>query len=140
MKPLAIFFALLSMVVATTADAKEPTRALMHTFQDGSALIVVAIVDHAPAPQGVVKSADPARQRTFSVSRQQFEQMWRTLESLPQKYAGSGGASRSFDAASNFIFSMGYMPNGKKTNYVIPKSSAFSPLVALARQLEAYAR
>jgi hypothetical protein len=138
MKCLAISLGVLGILAATAADAKNPTRALMHTFQDGPTIIFVAIVDHAPAPQGVVKSSDPARRRTFSVSRQQFEQMWRTLESVPQKYAGSEGASRSFDAASNFIFSVGYMPNGKKTNYIIPKSSAFSPVVALARQLEAY--
>ena len=138
MKRLTLFLSVLTILAASRADAK-PTRTLMHTFQDGSAIIFVAIVDKTPAPQGVVKSSDPARQRTFSVSRQQFEQMWRTLESLPQKYAGGEGASRSFDAVSNFIFSVGYMPNGKKTNYVIPKSSAFSPVVALARQLEAYA-
>jgi len=139
MKRFAIFLGVLSILVAGSADAKKPTRMLMHTFQDGSAIIFVAIVDETTAPQGVVRSSDPARQRTFSVSRQQFEQMWRTLESVPQKYAGGEGASRTFDAASNFIFSVGYMPNGKKTNYVIPKNSAFSPVVALARQLEAYA-
>ena len=112
---------------------------LMHTFQDRSAIIFVAIVDQTPAPQGVVRASDPSRQRTFSVSHQQFEQMWRTLKAVPQKYAGGEGASRTFDAVSNFIFSTGYMPNGKKINYVIPKNSAFSPVVALARQLEAYA-
>ncbi len=138
MKRFTIFLSVLSILAVGRADAK-PTRTLMHTFQDGAAIIFVAIVDKTPAPQGVVRSSDPARQRTFSVSRQQFEQMWRTLESLPQKYAGGEGASRSFDAVSNYIFSVGYMPDGKKTNYVIPKSSAFSPVVALARQLEAYA-
>jgi hypothetical protein len=139
MKRLAIFLGLLGILGANSTDAKKPDRMLMHTFQDGSAIIFVAIIDQTPAPQGVVRSNDPARRRIFSVSRQQFEQMWRTLESLPQKYAGGEGASRTFDAASNFIFSVGYMPNGKKTNYVIPKDSAFSPVVALARQLEAYA-
>jgi hypothetical protein len=138
MKRLTFFLSVLTILAPSRADAK-PIRTLMHTFQDGPAIIFVAIVDKTPAAQGVVRSSDPARQRTFSVSRQQFEQMWRTLESLPQKYAGGEGASRSFDAVSNFIFSVGYMPNGKKTNYVIPKSSAFSPVVALARQLEAYA-
>jgi hypothetical protein len=134
-----ICFGVLSILAASSAYAKKPTRVLMHTFQDGSAIIIVAIVDQPTAPQGIVRSSDPARQRKFIVARQQFEQMWRTLESVPQKYAGREGSSRTFDAVSNFVFSAGYMPNGKKINYVIPKNSAFSPVVALARQVEAYA-
>jgi hypothetical protein len=140
MQRLFIFLAVLSILASSSAATKKPTRMLMHTFQDGPAIIFVAIVDQTSAPQGMVRASDPRRRRTFTVSHQQFEQMWRTLESLPQKYAGGEGASRTFDAESNFIFSTGYMPNGKKINYVIPKNSAFSPVVALARQLEAYAR
>jgi len=81
MKRFTIFLAVLIILAASRAGAKA-TRTLMHTFQDGSVIVLVAIVDKAPAPRGVVRSSDPARQRTFSVSRQQFEQMWRTLESL----------------------------------------------------------
>jgi hypothetical protein len=139
MQRLLIFLGVLSILIASRANANEPTRMLMHTFQDGSAIIFVAIVDQTPAPRGVVRASVPSRQRTFTISHQQFEQMWRTLESVPRKYAGGEGASRTFDAASSFIFSTGYMPNGKKINYVIPKNSALSPVVAMARQLEAYA-
>jgi hypothetical protein len=135
-----IFIAVLSILAASSAFAQKPTRTLMHTFQDGRTIIFVAVVDQTTAPRGVVRSSDPARQRTFTVSHQQFEQMWRTLESgANQKYAEGEGASRTFDAINNLVFSVGYMPNGKKTNYVIPKDRASSPIVALARQLEAYA-
>jgi hypothetical protein len=140
-RPMKFRFIFLSVlgIMEASAGAKKPARMLMHTFQDGSAIIFVAIVDDTPAARGVVRASDPSRQRTFTVSRQHFDEMWRTLESVPQKYAGGEGASRTFDAASNLIFSTGYMPDGKKIIYVIPKNSAFQPLVALARQLEAYA-
>ena len=136
-----IFACLAFVVLGSTTLAQKTTRMLMHTFQDGSTLIHVAVVDMSPTARGVITSPNaPARQRVFTVSHQQFEQMWRTLQSSgAEKYAGGEGASRTFDAQNYYVFSVGYMPNGKKTNYVVPKPRASSSLISLARQLEAYA-
>jgi hypothetical protein len=135
-----IFLAVLSILAASSTYAQKPTRMLMHTFQNGRALVFVAVIDESPVPRGLVRRADSAGQRTFTVSHQQFEQMWRTLQSdAAQKYAGREGVNRTFDAINNYVFSVSYMPNGKKTNYVVPKGAP-NALVSLARQLEGYAR
>jgi hypothetical protein len=130
------------LVIGITARAENSTRMLMYTFQDGAALIHVGLIDTPPAPRGFVACpTSPRRQKAFSVSRHQFEQAWRALQSSGvEKFAGAESANRMFDAAKNYVFSVAHMPNGPKTNFVVPKTRASGALVSLARQFEAYAR
>lgn len=134
------FLAVLALVfVGITARAQGPTRVLMYTFQDGSTLISVGLIDTPRAPRGfVLCPTSPKRQKGFKISGQQFEQAWRTLHSSgAEKFAGS--ANRSFDAVHNYVFSA-HLPNGSQTNFVVPKTRASAALISLARQFEAYAR
>jgi hypothetical protein len=133
--------AVLTLVfVGITARAQDSTRMLMYTFQDGTALIHVGFIDTPRAPRGfVLCPTSPRRQKGFSISHQQFEQVWLALHSSgAEKFAGT--ANRTFDAAKNYVFSVAHMPNGSKTNFVVPKTRASGALIALARQFEAYAR
>lgn len=113
---------------------------LMYTFQEGSTLIQVGLIDTPAAPRGfVLCPTSPRRQKGFRVSRPQFEQAWRALQSSGAgKFAGS--ANRTFDATKNYVFSVAHLPNGSQTNYVVPKHRASGALVSLARQFEGYAR
>ena len=135
--------AILALVVAgVSARAEKPTRMLMYTFQDGPVLIHVGMIDTPGAPRGFVACpTTPRRQKAFSVSRQQFDQAWRALQSSgAEKFAGPQSANRMFDATKNYVFSVADMPNGAKTNFVVPKNRASAALVSLARQFEVYAR
>ena len=129
------------LFIGIAAGAQNSARMLMYTIQNGPALIHIAVVDTPSGIRGVVTSNTPRRERAFSVSHPQFERMWRTLQSPDlEKFASGGSPSRMFDATSNYVFSIGYMPNGKKTNFVVPKARASAPLISLARQLKAYAQ
>ena len=142
-----IFCLCLGLVFATSSLAHAQTRMLMQTIQHGRAFTFVAIIDKPPAPpRSVVRVYASGPQGSFTSSQfifshQQFEQMWRTLQQsgLSQKYARGKGTSRTLDAINNYVFSVGPMPNGKSTTYVVPKGRASNSLVSLARQLEGYA-
>jgi hypothetical protein len=127
---------------ATRVQAQTGNRMLMHTFEDGSDLVFVAIVDSPAGPQGIVTSRNPARNdRHFTVSQEQFEEMWSILMSgEASKYAGGGNANRSFDTMNFYVFSAGIMPHGTNTNFVIPTNAASPALVALATQFRAFAQ
>lgn len=127
------------LVLATTAHAQNASRMVMYTFQDGSTLLQVGFIDSPVAPRGfVLCPTSPRRQKGFRVSRQQFEQTWRTLHSSEAKKFG--GSNRAFNATANYVFSVAHMPKGITASYVVPKERAPSALVSLARQMEAYAR
>ena len=128
------------LVVGITARAQNSTRMLMYTFQDGTNLIQVGLIDTPAAPRGfVLCPTSPRRQKGVRVSRQQFDQAWRALQSSgAEKFAGA--ANRTFDATKNYVFYVAHMPAGSKTTYVVPKNRASGALVSLARQFEAYAR
>lgn len=128
------------LVIGSTTRAQNATRMLMYTFQEDSTLIQVGLIDTPAAPRGfVVCPTSPKRQKGFRVSRQQFEQPWRALQSSgAEKFAGA--SDRTFDAARNYVFTVAHMPNGSKKTYVVPKHRASGALVSLARQFEAYAR
>lgn len=130
------------LVFGVTARAQTPTRALMYTFQDGSAVILVGLIETPPAARGFMTSpTSPGRKKAFKVTRQQFEQAWRTLHSSGAgKFAGGQSANRMFDSIQNYVFTAAHMPNGALTNFVAPKNRASPALVSLARQFEAYAR
>ena len=136
----------LGLVFATGALANAQTRMVMHTFQNGRALIFVAVIDRSPAPHGVVRiyASGPQGSFTssqFTVSHQQFEQMWTTLQSsLAKKYAVAKVRLGHSTAINNYVFTVGYKPKGTKTHYVVPKDRASNSLASLARQLEGYAR
>lgn len=123
------------LVIDFTARAQAATRILMYTFQDGPALIQVGLIDTPPAPRGfVICPSSPKRQKMFSVSRQEFEQTWRSLHSSGAgKFAGDKSANRMFDAVKNYVFSVTSMPNGAITNFVVPKNRASGAVVSLAR-------
>jgi hypothetical protein len=112
---------------------------MMHSFQEGSNVVFVAIADSPSGPKGLVSSHNPARkERSFTVSRGQFEKMWSTLMSSEAvKYDGDAKRSMSFDAVSYYVFSAGHRAS---TNYAVPTSKASPALVALAEQFRAYAK
>lgn len=135
-----IFCLCLGLLFATGALANAQTRMVMYTIQNRGVFIFVAVIDESPAPRGVISRTDSARRGRFTVSRQEFEQIWRTLQSdAAQRYAGRAGVNREFDAFNNYVFSAAYMPTGKKTTFVVPKGGPKS-LVSLAQQFEGYAR
>jgi hypothetical protein len=112
----------------------------MHTFQEGSNIVFVAVADSPTGPRGLVTSPDHSRkEHSFTVSDAEFEKMWTTLMSTDaEKYAGTSNPNRTFDAVSCYVFSAGY--GGKGTHYAIPTTKASPPLVALATQFRSYAK
>jgi hypothetical protein len=142
MNPRAKVAVLALLVVAVTARAQTPTRTLMYTFQDDSAVILVGLIETPPTARGFMTSpTSPGRKKAFKVTRQEFEQAWRTLHSSGVgKFAGGQSANRTFDTIQNYVFTAARMPNGAMTNFVVPKTRASPALVSLARQFEAYAR
>ncbi|HYJ06691.1 MAG TPA: hypothetical protein VEX43_16265 [Chthoniobacterales bacterium] len=128
------------LVIGFTARAQAATRMLMYTFQDGPALRCVGIVDTSPARGFVISPTSSIPQKAFRITRQQFEQTWRSLHSSgAEKFAGGKSANRTFDAVKNYVFSVTNMPNGAITNFVVPKNRASPEVVSLARQFEAFA-
>jgi hypothetical protein len=127
---------------ATRVQAQAGNRMLMHSFEDDADLVFVAIVDSAAGPEGIVTSRNSVRkERHFTISQEQFEEMWSILMSGEAgKYAGEGNANRSFDTANFYVFSAGIMPHGTNANFVIPTNAASPALVALAKRLRAYAQ
>jgi hypothetical protein len=138
-----IVLAMLALLAfGVTARAQSPTRVLMYTFQDGSAVMLVGLIETPPTARGFMTSAtSPGRKKAFKVTRQQFEQAWLALHSSGAgKFAGDQSVNRTFDTIQNYVFSTALMPNGAVKNFVVPKSRASPALVSLARQFEAYAR
>ena len=136
---------LVAMGLSRIADAQGNERTLMHTFQEGSRVVYVTIVDRAPESVGLISLEDQSRkERWFMVSRPQFDKMWSTLRSAGvEKYAKSAGdklPERKFDAVNYYVFSAAEMPHGFKKNYAIPSDKAPPSLVALAKQLRGYAK
>ena len=130
------------LLAAVPASAEKSTRMLMYTFQDGPVLIHVGMIDTPRAPRGFVAAPTaPRRQKAFTVSPQQFERAWQALQaSGAEKFASPQSANRKFDATKNYVFSIAHMPDGAKTNFVVPKSRASATLISLARQFEGHAR
>ena len=56
------------------------------------------------------------------------------------KYSGGENPSREFDPESNYIFSIGHMPDGTKQNFVVPKIRASAALQKLAQELQRFAK
>jgi hypothetical protein len=140
-----LLFAIFAISVPRLALAQANDRTLMHTFQQGSRVVYVAIVDLPSGPQGLVTSKDRSRRdQPFTVSQAQFDKMWSTLLSAGvEKYARSAGDNlpeRRFDAVNYYVFSAAEMPRGFKKNYAIPNGKAPPSLVALAKQFRGYAK
>ena len=59
----------LAVIAATSlshiAHAQAGERTLMHTFQEGSRIVYVTIVDRSSGPLGLVSSEDPSRKETL---------------------------------------------------------------------------
>jgi hypothetical protein len=123
-------------------QAQAGDRTLMHTFERDSQIVSVAIVDLPSGPQGIVSLHNPDRmEHPVTVSQAEFDKMWKTLmTSGVERYAGDETSKRTFDAVNYYLFSVSEMPEGKKTNYVIPKSKTAPPLIALADHLRGYAK
>lgn len=128
------------LLIGNTPRAQNFSRTLMYTFQDGSTLLNVGLIDTRPTARGfVLCPSAPKRQKGFKLSTQQFEQAWRAFESSGARKFG-GPATREFDAVRNYVFSVVEVRHGGQTNFVVPKNRASPALVSLARQFEAYAR
>jgi hypothetical protein len=114
----------------------------MYSFQDSGVIINVGLIDSPRVPRGFVACPmSPRRQKGFTVSRQQFEQAWRKLQSSgAEKFAVAKSEHGLFDPAKNYLFTITDMPDGSQTDFVVPKNRASGALVSLARQFEAYAR
>src|SRR6266478_8886765 len=130
---------IVAMSLSCVAYAQRNERTLMHTFQEGSRIVYVTIVDRPPAPVGLVSSEDPSRkERWFMISRPQFDKMWSKLLSARvekyARYAGDKQPERRFDALNYCVFSAAEMPQGWKKNYAVPNSKAPPALLALATQ------
>jgi hypothetical protein len=134
----AFWFALVLSEVG--AQAQAGYRMIMHTFQQDSNVVFVAVADSPSGPRGIVTSPDSAqKKRYFTVTNAEFEKMWSTLMSSEvDKYTGESKPNRTFDAMTNYVFSAGY--GGKGKNYAVPTIKASPPIVALATQLRAYAK
>jgi hypothetical protein len=136
----------LAVIAATSlshiARAQAGERTLMHTFQEGSRIVYVTIVDRSSGPLGLVSSEDPSsKERWFTISRSQFNDMRRTLMSSgAQKYAGDEKSDRRFDAVNYYVFSAAEMPHDWKKNYAVPSDNASRTLIALAKQFRGYAK
>jgi hypothetical protein len=137
-----IVVALLALLVSgITAQAENSERMIIYAFQDGPTLLYVGLVDSSPARGFVLRQTSSQPEKAFRFTRQQFEQIWRRLNSSgAEKFAGGKSANRTFDPIKNYVFSVTDMPGGAITHFVVPKTRASGAIVSLARQFEAAAR
>jgi hypothetical protein len=129
----------------TPLDAQAGNRTLMHTFEEDSRVIAVAISDLPAGPQGVVMSESSASEkRFFAVSKAQFESMWTTLMSSDMNQYARDEKSVNLITGlvgygGHYLFSV-HMADGTKKYYAVPRDKASPHLAELAAQLRAYAR
>lgn len=125
-----------------TASAAPRERILMHTYQDGPSVVFLSFVDLPSGTVALLRRTGPRPQELARpISRQQFENTWtRLMSSGAPKYSGGKNPSRTFDAEKNYVFSIGYMPDGAKQNFVVPKNRASGALRKLAQELQAFAK
>ncbi len=145
MPRLLVLAVVVAMSLSSVAHAQSNQRTLMHTFQEGSRIVYVTIVDRPPTPVGLVSSEDRSRkERWFMVSRSEFDKLWSTLLSAGvekyAKYAGDKQPERRFDPLTYYVFSAAEIPRGWKKNYAVPDSKAPRALVALVKQFRRYAK
>jgi len=136
----ALLVVLVLLVAGIPARGEYSTRMLTYTFQDGAVAVHVGLIDTRPLPRGfVVCPASPKRQKTFKITREQFEQIWRAWQS-----SGAGRFAQSengmSDIVNNYVFLVVDMRKDLETNFVVPNAHASGALKALARQFETHSR
>jgi hypothetical protein len=120
-------------------DAQPPitNRRLIYEFsKPGFAAVTVTIIDYPSGPKGFVIAVSDKRvktQRSFTVSKLQFNKVWATFissgaDKYPLPYA------QWLDGDSNYLFMAG------KQSYLVPKKEASQAVVSVATQLRAYAK
>lgn len=136
----ALLVVLVLLIAGIPARADYSTVMFTYAFQDGGVAVNVGLIDTRPVPRGfVVCPASPKRQKTFKISRQQFDQIWRTWQSSgASRFAYS--ENRMFDIVNNYVFYVVDMRKDVQMNFAVPKAHASGALKALARQFEAYSR
>jgi len=134
----ACWFALVLSEVSVPAQTEY--RLIMHTFQEGSNIVFVAVSESPTGPRGLVRGPNYSRRElAFTVSGAEFDKMWATVMSTEaKKYAGGSNPNRISECVTNYVFSVGYV--GRSTNYAIPTVKASPAIVALATQFRAYAK
>jgi hypothetical protein len=119
--------------------AQSVYRTLTYTFQQGSTLTSVSIVELSSGPQGVIMAGE--RKRPFTVFKAEFEKIWSAfISSGAEKYTVDESSPRKFDSVNYYVFSATYMPDSRKRTHVVPKKKASVALISLAGQLRAYAK
>ena len=132
----------LFVLTGTSASSAAQQRILMHTFQDGPSLVFLSYHEAPAGPVALLrhKGSSP-RERLIHISQQQFDDAWmRLMASGATQYSGSKNPSRKFDAESNYIFSIAYLPEGTSQNFVVPKNRASDSLRKLSEDLQIFAR
>ena len=134
----ACWFALVLSEVSVPAQTEY--RLIMHTFQQGSNIMFVAVSESPTGPRGLVRAPNYSRgERAFTVSDAEFDKMWATAMSTEVgKYADGSNQDSISECVTNYVFSVGYV--GKSTNYAIPMVKASPAIAALATQFRAYAK
>jgi hypothetical protein len=140
-----------ALLVSTNVCAQPgELRQLTYSFQKGSRIILVSVIDSSSGTSGLIMSEDPTRnehapdyyrtERWLSVSRPQFDNMWSAITAnSAQKFAQAKNDRRYYDLVNNYVFTIQEL-SGLQKNYVVPKDKASSALATLATQFRDYAK
>jgi hypothetical protein len=134
----------ISVVLISTAAAGQPSRMLMHTYQNEGILVSISFVDLPAGPvchidDGRISSAS-RKVRDFPISKQEFEHIWSSLRELTPYEQHPTKSSDTTDALNNYVFTIADMPDGQPKIFVVRIDRAPKPVAEFAREIRAYNR
>jgi hypothetical protein len=109
--------------------ASSKRRTLGHVYQDAEGFHILTLFETDSGVNGVARIVGKSEDRPLLVSIAQFDQMWSSFdEEGLASYKVAKDAGR-FNAADNYVITMGHLRKGTTQTYVIPHSEAPPALI-----------
>lgn len=129
-------FAFTSCIFGGGAASKR--RTLGHVYQDAEGFHILTLFETGSGVSGTARIIGKNEDRPLLVTIAQFDQMWASfdeegLASYKVKDAGR------FNAADNYVITMGHQKKGTTQTYVIPHAEAPASLTAWVDEFRAKA-
>lgn len=106
-----------------------PQRTLGHVYQDSEGFHILTLIESGTGVNGTARIVDKNdSDRPLLVSVGEFDRMWSTFDKEAlASYKRPKDAGR-FNAADNYVITIGYVRKGGTDTYVIPHSEAHASL------------
>jgi hypothetical protein len=124
-------------------QAQSGERTLMYSYQREGQLVHIVFFDLGPGPVCHIEDARelPKSARDFAISKAEFDHLWSTLNSSEIKpFEKPQGTASEIDTSKSHVFTTGYLPEGEKKMFVVPKDRSPESVVVLAKEIRAYNR